>query len=280
MSEMNKDSSKRKEESAKDSNSEKQGKQITVGSVKDTEGIKGDSYTSKTCVKRTKENVQGEEKKIEDEKSAIKHDISESTEKVERQKKKSSCEVKIGLIGDVKSGKTSIMVRYVENTFCEDYAHTVGLTFMEKTVNLKNTDITFQIWDLGGNESSGDSSKMLQLVCKDADILYFTFDLSRESPVSGIKKWYKLARGLNKTAFPFLVGTKYDIFATKTLEEKTEITKAARKVAKAMKAPLIFCSAANSTNVVNTFKVILSRLFRLQCNVARISSVGDPILEF
>ena len=54
------------------------------------------------------------------------------------------------MIGDSQIGKTSLMVKYVEGRFDEDYIETLGVNFMEKTVALKNTDVTFSIWDLGG----------------------------------------------------------------------------------------------------------------------------------
>lgn len=81
---------------------------------------------------------------------------------------------------------------------------------MQKTISLKNTDVTFTIWDLGGQK---EYLHMLPLVCNDAVALLFMFDLSRKSTLSSIKGWYKQARLLNKTATPFLIGTKYDYFA-------------------------------------------------------------------
>lgn len=47
-------------------------------------------------------------------------------------------------------GKTTLMVKYVENKFDEDYIQTLGVNFMEKSITLRNTEITFSIWDLGG----------------------------------------------------------------------------------------------------------------------------------
>jgi GTP-binding protein of the ras superfamily involved in termination of M-phase len=68
------------------------------------------------------------------------------------------------------------------------------------------------------------------------------FDLSRKSTLNSVKEWYRQARGFNKvsqithrkllfliiylqTAIPFLIGTKYDIFATFSPDEQEEITK-------------------------------------------------------
>ena len=32
----------------------------------------------------------------------------------------------------------------------QDYIQTLGVNFMEKTVSIRNANITFSIWDLGG----------------------------------------------------------------------------------------------------------------------------------
>ena len=74
------------------------------------------------------------------------------------------------MVGDAQIGKTSLMVKYVEGAFDEDYIQTlgtslfdttlysrlyadewIGVNFMEKTISIRNTEITFSIWDLGGN---------------------------------------------------------------------------------------------------------------------------------
>ena len=148
---------------------------------------------------------------------------------------------------------------------------------MEKTIALRNTDITFSIWDLGGQQ---EYLHMLPLVCNDAVALLFMFDLSRKSTLTSVKNWYKQARLLNKTATPFLIGTKYDYFSTLKIEEKKEMTLQARRFAKAMKAPLLFCSASHAINIHKIFKVVLAKVFDLKCTVPQITEIGDPIIEY
>eukprot|EP01087_Luapelamoeba_hula_P019452 TRINITY_DN644_c0_g1_i1.p1 TRINITY_DN644_c0_g1~~TRINITY_DN644_c0_g1_i1.p1 ORF type:complete len:259 (-),score=58.27 TRINITY_DN644_c0_g1_i1:96-872(-) len=190
---------------------------------------------------------------------------------------KSAVVVKVGMVGDSEVGKTSLMVRYVEGKFDEDYICTLGVNFMEKTVTIRNNDINFSIWDLGGQR---EFISMLPLVCNDAVAILFMFDLSRKSTLISIKEWYRQARGFNKSAIPFLIGTKYDLFARFSPEEQEDITKQARKFAKAMKAPLIFCSANASINVLKIFKIVLARAFDLKCTIDPITAVGEPILEY
>ena len=92
---------------------------------------------------------------------------------------------------------------------------------MEKTISIRNTEITFSIWDLGGQR---EFVNMLPLVCNDAVAILFMFDLTRKSTLNSIKEWYRQGRGFNKTAIPFLVGTKYDHFINFPKEDQEEIS--------------------------------------------------------
>lgn len=168
---------------------------------------------------------------------------------------------------------------------------------MEKTISIRNTEITFSIWDLGGQR---EFVNMLPLVCNDAVAILFMFDLTRKSTLNSIKEWYRQGRGFNKTAIPFLVGTKYDHFVNFPREEQEEISLQAKRFAKAMKASLIFSSTSHSINVqkvclrctttaiasmksadnLQIFKIVLSKAFDLRCTIPEIENVGEPLLLY
>jgi len=190
---------------------------------------------------------------------------------------KNNVTVKIGMVGDAQIGKTSLMVKYVHGTFDENYIQSLGVNFMEKAITIRNTEVTFSIWDLGGHK---DFMNMLPLVCNEAVAIFFMFDLSRKSTLNSIKEWYRQARTQNKAAIPFLIGCKYDYFAGFPREDQEDITNQARKYAHAMKAPLIFSSTAKSINIQKIFKLVLSKVFELKCTIPEIGQIGEPILEY
>lgn len=125
------------------------------------------------------------------------HSRDDNSESKGTPRSKSDVVVKIGLIGDAQVGKTTLMVKYVENKFDEDYIQTLGVNFMEKSIVLRDTQVTFSIWDLGGQK---EFLSMLPLVCNDAVALFFMFDLTRKSTLSSIKEWYRQARLLNRVS--------------------------------------------------------------------------------
>ncbi|TKA44515.1 hypothetical protein B0A49_12729, partial [Cryomyces minteri] len=161
------------------------------------------------------------------------------------------------------------MVKYVEGSWDEDYIQTLGVNFMEKTISIRNTEITFSIWDLGGQR---EFVNMLPLVCNDAVAILFMFDLTRKSTLNSIKEWYRQGRGFNKTAIPFLVGTKYDHFVNFPREEQEEISNQARRFAKAMKASLIFSSTSHSINVQKAGPHESSAFHAFQSDILHLSS--------
>ncbi|KAI6767562.1 hypothetical protein HG530_005571 [Fusarium avenaceum] len=160
--------------------------------------------------------------------------------------------IKVGMVGDAQIGKTSLMVKYVEGSWDEDYIQTLGVNFMEKTISIRNTEITFSIWDLGGQR---EFVNMLPLVCNDAVAILFMFDLTRKSTLNSIKEWYRQGRGFNKTAIPILVGTKYDHFVNFPPQDQEEISN-------------------------QIFKIVLSKAFDLKCTIPEIENVGEPLLLY
>eukprot|EP01101_Sappina_pedata_P006368 TRINITY_DN3141_c0_g1_i1.p1 TRINITY_DN3141_c0_g1~~TRINITY_DN3141_c0_g1_i1.p1 ORF type:complete len:214 (+),score=78.84 TRINITY_DN3141_c0_g1_i1:20-661(+) len=190
---------------------------------------------------------------------------------------KGAVRLKIGMVGDCAIGKTSLMVKWVENKYDEGYIETLGVSFLEKTITLKNTDITFSIWDLGG---AREFAHMLPIVCQEALVVFFMFDLSRKLTLQSVREWYRQVRTHNTVARPFLIGTKYDLFVRLPAEEQHEITVQARKFAAAMKATLVYCSSSHSINIQKIFKIVVSKVFDIPCQIPQTTDESEPLLEF
>jgi len=186
--------------------------------------------------------------------------------------------IKVALLGDPQIGKTTLMVKYVEDRYDEDYIETLGVNFLEKTIHLKNVDVDISIWDLGGQK---DFSTLMPLVCSEAKVVLFAFDLTAKQSLYSVKTWYKDARKENKVFMPFLIGTKYDLFDSYPGTYKQQLTAQARKFAVKMHAPLIYCSSAKSINVAKIFQVIVVKVFNMSTKVEEFhQELTEPILEY
>eukprot|EP01084_Bolivina_argentea_P133194 235040_1 len=99
--------------------------------------------------------------------------------------------VKVGTLGDSQIGLKTLMVKYIQDEYDEDYVETLGVNFMEKTFQLKHVDVTISIWHLGGQR---EFATLMPLVCIDAKVIIFGFDLTQKQSLFSVKRWYKEAR--------------------------------------------------------------------------------------
>merc|ERR1719270_1374917 len=59
---------------------------------------------------------------------------------------------KLVLLGDASVGKSSILMRFLQNKFSEGIETTVGAAFSTKTIEAKNRSVKYEIWDTAGQE--------------------------------------------------------------------------------------------------------------------------------
>ncbi|XP_065063816.1 ras-related protein Rab-35-like isoform X1 [Rhopilema esculentum] len=57
---------------------------------------------------------------------------------------------KIGVIGDSGIGKTSLISRFVDNSYPEVYITTQGYSLSKKTINIEKQKVELEIWDFSG----------------------------------------------------------------------------------------------------------------------------------
>ncbi|XBW38830.1 hypothetical protein QEN19_004422 [Hanseniaspora menglaensis] len=190
---------------------------------------------------------------------------------------KTTFKLKVGLIGDAQVGKTTLMCKYVNSAFDDEYIQTLGIHHLQKKETLKYSNILFTINDLGGQR---EFINMLPIVSEGAVAIIYLFDLTQPDSLNSVKEWYRQAKGLNEKAISILVGTKYDLFLDLDPVYQTNISKGATLYSEAMNAPLIFSSTAASVNVKIIFKIVVAKAFGLDLAVPEITQIGDPLLIY
>jgi Ras-related protein Rab-1A len=60
--------------------------------------------------------------------------------------------LKLAVIGSDGVGKTSLLEKYVDNTFRSNYMPTIGVDFKIKTLELDNKIVKLQLWDHAGQQ--------------------------------------------------------------------------------------------------------------------------------
>ena len=96
---------------------------------------------------------------------------------------------KVVLIGESGVGKTSIISRYITNTFKSQLMSTPGANFVTKTVVMENENesIKFEIWDTAGQERYRALAKVFY---KNAAVCVLVYDITRRKKKKKIKNYW------------------------------------------------------------------------------------------
>lgn len=95
--------------------------------------------------------------------------------------------VKLVLLGDSAVGKSSIVQRFVKNTFDEFRESTIGAAFITKTIQLDpQTSIKFEIWDTAGQERY---KSLAPMYYRNANAAILMFDLTDSQSFDRMIKW-------------------------------------------------------------------------------------------
>jgi len=127
---------------------------------------------------------------------------------------------KIVVLGESGVGKTSLLLRYVENKFTIATKSTIGSDFLSKENTVDGRPVNLQIWDTAGQERFQGLGTSFY---RGADGVCFVFDVTRKKTFEELAAWKKafliqVGHEGNNT-FPMIV------LANKVDLENREVTK-------------------------------------------------------
>ncbi|CAC5414232.1 RAB28 [Mytilus coruscus] len=119
-------------------------------------------------------------------------------------------QLKIVIMGDGASGKTSLATRYAQEQFGRQYKQTVGIDFFLKRIVLPgNVHVALQVWDIGGQTLGG---KMLENYIFGSHGIVLVYDITSYASFENLDDWYSSLKKVfgKETKLPHvaLVGNK------------------------------------------------------------------------
>ena len=115
------------------------------------------------------------------------------------------------LIGDSSVGKTSLIQRYANGIFKEEYLATVGLDFYTKQEAINNINVLVRLWDTAGQERF---KSLTPNYFKNAEGVIITYDITSSQSFENLKFWInsiKTNLGEKNIIIPIIiVGNKLD----------------------------------------------------------------------
>lgn len=172
---------------------------------------------------------------------------------------------KLVLLGESAVGKSSIVHRFVKNTFDDMRESTIGAAFLTQTITLPevNTTVKFEIWDTAGQERY---KSLAPMYYRNANAALCVYDITSQSSFQKAQDWInELKKQAPEGIVVALVGNKAD------LSEQRQVAQAdvdqylyqlAQEAEQDGSKPVIHmeCSAKSGQGVLEIFNAIARAL--------------------
>ncbi|TFF67093.1 GTP-binding protein, partial [Candidatus Thorarchaeota archaeon] len=151
---------------------------------------------------------------------------------------------KLVFLGPGAVGKTSLVGRYVYDSFEGDYLATIGTDIHVKTMNINDTKVKLVIWDIAGQE---DFAQLRKAYYQNASGAFYVCDTTRPETLDRIDDWIQALFGVTGKIPLVLVENKIDL-ETKMPEGRVE------SIAEEHELTLVRTSAKEDENVERAFE--------------------------
>ncbi|XP_050983551.1 ras-related protein Rab-41 isoform X3 [Labeo rohita] len=160
---------------------------------------------------------------------------------------------KLVFLGEQSVGKTSLITRFMYDSFDNTYQATIGIDFLSKTMYLEDRTVRLQLWDTAGQERF---RSLIPSYIRDSTIAVVVYDITNLNSFQQTSKWIddvRTERGSD--VIIMLVGNKTD------LADKRQVSvEAAEKKAKELGVMYIETSAKAGYNVKQLFRRVAAAL--------------------
>lgn len=176
---------------------------------------------------------------------------------------KNATQLKLLLIGDSAVGKTSLLLRYMDDKFSQSFVSTIGIDFKVKTTTIDGQPVRMQIWDTAGQERF---RTITTSYFRGAHGILLAFDLTERRTFQSVENWVRQITDHLKTqggegdekqedggedVALILVGTKSDMV------EKLQVTEVEGQALAAKHQMRFFATSAKfNSNVKESFDAL------------------------
>ena len=156
---------------------------------------------------------------------------------------------KVLLLGNSDVGKSSIILRYVEQTWSDIFVPTIGVDFKVKTLQINKKNVKMQIWDTAGQERF---RTVVSSYFKGSHGIFIIYDITNRESFKNLENWLgEIEKNASDKVLKILIGNKCD------LEQEREIQfEEGQAFANRNGMQFIETSAKNNTNINEAFEAL------------------------
>ena len=166
---------------------------------------------------------------------------------------------KVLLIGNSSVGKSSLLLRFVDNQWNDLFVPTIGVDFKIRTMEIDNKNVKLQIWDTAGQERF---KNITASYYRGAHGIFVVYDISDTESFKNINNWLiEIEKNANKNVYKILVGNKCD------LEDKRTVSyQQGKELAETYGMQFIETSAKSNRNVDEAFHLLGREVMKMSLN--------------
>lgn len=159
--------------------------------------------------------------------------------------------LKVVLIGESGTGKTSIIQRFAYKFFDPNCAASISSQYISKKLKLDNgKSLNFEIWDTAGQEKY---RSMTKIFYKDAKIILFVYDITSLNTFEELKKYWisQVKENCLPNSLLGIIANKNDLYAVQQVSNED-----GKKLAEEVGAIFQTTSAKSGIGIDNLFENI------------------------
>jgi len=172
-------------------------------------------------------------------------------------KKKKLFEAKIITLGDGQVGKSSLILRYVDNSFSTNYLSTIGVDSKYKKIKLNGEEIKVKIFDTAGQERF---RSITSDYIRKANGMLLVYDITHKPSFENVENWINnLKEETGQKMIPsVLIGNKKDLTEERVIKEDQ-----GKELAKKLEMEEHFYETSCSTgeNVQKAFSDLIEQIY-------------------
>ena len=116
---------------------------------------------------------------------------------------------KILLLGNSDVGKSSLILRYVEQIWTDNFVPTIGVDFKVKTLEVNNKKIKMQIWDTAGQERF---RNVISSYFRGSHGILLLYDITNRDSFKNLDNWLiEIEKHASQNVLKILIGNKNDL---------------------------------------------------------------------
>eukprot|EP00048_Salpingoeca_helianthica_P022588 m.19184 g.19184 ORF g.19184 m.19184 type:complete len:207 (-) comp7529_c1_seq1:87-707(-) len=179
---------------------------------------------------------------------------------------------KLVFLGEQSVGKTSLITRFMYDSFDNTYQATIGIDFLSKTMYLEDRTVRLQLWDTAGQERF---RSLIPSYIRDSSVAVVVYDITNKASFQHTSKWIDDVRNeRGHDVIIMLVGNKTD------LSDRRQVSAEEGEAhAKGLNVMFIETSAKAGHNVKQLFRRIASALPGMDAPVEAANKEEEVIVK-